>query len=360
MTPPSFAGLDLLDTPVMIVAADGRLDYANPACESLLGLSRREVLRHRLQELFQPADALAQALATALQHNASYIEHDLELVSAATAQVLHIALTVTPVDAEAALIELRPLDQQLRIVNEERRLLQHQANRELIRNLAHEIKNPLGGIRGAAQLLEHELEDRPELKEYTEVIKEEALRLQSLVDRMLAPHRRHVVSEVNIHEVLERVRSIALAEYPQDLTIRRDYDVSLPTLIADKEQLIQVVLNIVKNAIQAMKGHGTVILRTRVARQATLARKRHNLALKLQIIDDGPGIPDDIRDHLFYPLVTGRAEGTGLGLTLAQAFVHQHGGSIEFDTRPGQTCFTVMLPFTQEQARPPAPGAQGD
>jgi two-component system, NtrC family, nitrogen regulation sensor histidine kinase GlnL len=360
MTPPSYAGLDLLETPVMIVSADGSLTFANPACETLLGLSRREVLRHRLQELFQPPEALGQALTTSLQHNASYIEHDLELISAPSAQTLHVALSVTPLDTDTALIELRSLDQQLRIVNEERRLLQHQANRELIRNLAHEIKNPLGGIRGAAQLLEHELNDRPELKEYTEVIKEEALRLQSLVDRMLAPHRRHVVSEVNIHEVLERVRSIALAEYPQELTIRRDYDVSLPTLVADKEQLIQIVLNIVKNAIQAMKGHGTVTLRTRVARQATLARKRHNLALKLQIIDDGPGIPEDIRDHLFYPLVTGRAEGTGLGLTLAQAFVHQHGGSIEFETRPGQTCFTVMLPFTQEQGHAPAPGAQGD
>ena len=158
------------------------------------------------------------------------------------------------------------------------------------------------------------------------------------------------------------MRSIALAEYSQGLSIRRDYDVSLPAMVADKEQLIQVVLNIVKNAIQAMKGEGTLTLRTRVARQVTLARKRHALVLKLQIIDDGPGIPDDIRDHLFYPLVTGRAEGTGLGLTLAQAFVHQHGGSIEFDSRPGQTCFTVLLPFIQEQARALAStssGAQG-
>jgi two-component system nitrogen regulation sensor histidine kinase GlnL len=195
-------------------------------------------------------------------------------------------------------------------------------------------------------LLEHELSDRPELKEYTEVIQEEALRLQSLVDRLLAPHRRHVRSEINIHEVLERVRSIALAEYPQGLVIRRDYDTSLPHMVADKEQLIQVVLNIVKNAVQAMKAKGEVILRTRVARQVTLARKRHVLALKLQIVDNGPGIPEEIRDHIFYPLVTGRAEGTGLGLTLAQAYVHQHGGSIEFESRPGQTCFTVMLPFS--------------
>jgi two-component system nitrogen regulation sensor histidine kinase GlnL len=355
----SFAGLELLDTPVLIVHGDGSLVFANPACESLLGLSRRELLRHRLHELFLPGETLLQAIGSALAHNASYIEHDLELIAAHSNLALHVALSVTPVDiaAHQVLVELRPLDQQLKIVNEERRLLQHQANRELIRNLAHEIKNPLGGIRGAAQLLEHELQDKPDLKEYTEVIKEEALRLQSLVDRMLAPHRRHVVSEVNIHEVLERVRSIALAEYPEALHILRDYDVSLPLLIADKEQLIQVVLNLVKNAIQAMKGEGVLTLRTRVSRQVTLARKRHALALKLQIIDDGPGVPEEIRDHLFYPLVTGRAEGTGLGLTLAQAFVHQHGGSIEFDSRPGRTCFTVMLPFNQEPGHThPAPG----
>lgn len=348
MNSPSFAGLELLDTPVLITRADGVLEFANPACENLLAIGRRELLRHTLFELFQESPALRQALTTALQHHAGYIEHDLELRTPHGEQPLHIALSVTPVDAESrlALVELRPLDQQLKIANEERLLLQQQANRELIRNLAHEIKNPLGGIRGAAQLLEHELSDRPELKEYTEVIQEEALRLQSLVDRLLAPHRRHVRSEINIHEVLERVRSIALAEYPQGLSIRRDYDTSLPQMVADKEQLIQVVLNIVKNAIQAMKASGEVILRTRVARQVTLARKRHGLALKLQIVDNGPGIPEEIRDHIFYPLVTGRAEGTGLGLTLAQAYVHQHGGSIEFESRPGQTCFTVMLPFS--------------
>jgi two-component system nitrogen regulation sensor histidine kinase GlnL len=356
---PSFAGLELLDTPVLVIQEDGTLVFANPASESLLGLGRRELLRHRLRELFHPSDAIVQALSTALGHNACYIEHDLELMAIPSGQTLHIALSVVPIDSgeRLALFELRSLDQQLKIVNEERRLLQHQANRELIRNLAHEIKNPLGGIRGAAQLLEHELQDRPDLKEYTEVIKEEALRLQSLVDRMLAPHRRHVVTEVNIHEVLERVRSIALAEFPQNMEIIRDYDTSLPALVADKEQLIQVALNLVKNAIQAMKGEGRLILRTRVARQTTLARRRYALALKLQIIDNGPGIPEEIRDHLFYPLVTGRAEGTGLGLTLAQAFVHQHGGSIEFDSRPGRTCFTVTLPFTQEQKH--ANGVQG-
>lgn len=350
MMMPSFAGLELLETPVLITRENGTLEFVNPACENLLALGRKELFRHSLLEIFKDSSALRQALSTALQHNASYIEHDLELTVQHNDCPLHIALSVTPVDAEGqlALVELRPLDQQLKIANEERLLLQHQANRELIRNLAHEIKNPLGGIRGAAQLLEHELSSRPELKEYTEVIQEEALRLQSLVDRLLAPHRRHIRSEINVHEVLERVRSIALAEYPHGLIIWRDYDISLPHLVADKEQLIQVILNIVKNAIQAMKGKGEIILRTRVARQVTLARKRHTLALKLQIVDNGPGIPDDIKDHIFYPLVTGRAEGTGLGLTLAQAFVHQHGGSIEFESRVGQTCFTVLLPFSND------------
>ncbi|POA98598.1 PAS domain-containing sensor histidine kinase [Chromobacterium sinusclupearum] len=352
MPTPSFAGLELLDTPVLICDAAGALRFVNPACENLLALGSRELLRHGLTGLFHPCPALRQALHTALRQGASYIEHDLELRPQHNEAILHVTLSITPIDGDGllALIELRPLDQQLKIANEERLLLQHQANRELIRNLAHEIKNPLGGIRGAAQLLEHELADRPELKEYTEVITEEALRLQTLVDRLLAPHRSHSRSQVNIHEVLERVRSIALAQHPQGLAVVRDYDTSLPLLSADKEQLIQVVLNIVNNAVQAMRGQGRIELRTRVARQITLARKRHQLALKLQIVDDGPGIPEDIRDHIFYPLVTGRAEGTGLGLTLAQAFVHQHGGSIEFDSRPGQTCFTVMLPFGADAA----------
>ncbi|SCK17323.1 nitrogen regulation protein NR(II) [Vogesella sp. LIG4] len=350
MTTHPYSGLELLDTPVLIVERGGQLYYANPACENLLGISHKELKKLTLYERFHNNKALRNAVQMALDHAGSFIEHDLELQTE-SGEPIHVGLTVTPIDSppRLALLEIRPIDQQLRIVNEERHLLQLQANRELIRNLAHEIKNPLGGIRGAAQLLEHEIADRPELLEYTGVIREEALRLQHLVDRLLAPHRRHVASDVNIHEVLERVRSILLAEYPQGLDIRRDYDISLPLLAADKEQLIQVVLNIGKNAVQAMKGHGEIILRSRVARQVTLARKRHNLALKLQIIDNGPGIPEEIREHVFYPLITGRAEGTGLGLTLAQTFVHQHGGTIEFDSRPGNTCFTVLLPFGPDQ-----------
>jgi two-component system nitrogen regulation sensor histidine kinase GlnL len=219
------------------------------------------------------------------------------------------------------------------------------------RNLAHEIKNPLGGIRGAAQLLEHEL-NNPGLREYTQVIIKEADRLQDLMKRLLSPHRPMQPGPVNIHEILERVRSLLKAEFPQTLTVCRDYDTSLPDLVGDREQLIQAILNIARNAAQAIKAQsssspvaGQITLRTRVARQVTLAKKRHRLALEVQVIDNGPGIPDDIRERMFYPLVSGREGGSGLGLTLAQSFVQQHQGTIECESRPGYTCFSIRMPL---------------
>ena len=347
----AFAGLELLETATLAVCRDGGIRYVNPACENLLALSQKELLRHTLSSLFVDSRALVAGLRAAVTHDVSFTEHDLSL-NTINQISLQVICTLTPINVAgcAALIELRPIEQQLKIANEERLLIQQAANRELIRNLAHEIKNPLGGIRGAAPLLAHELADRPDLKEYLDVITHEAVRLQQLLDRLLAPNRKHILGEVNIHEVLERVRSVALAEYPQGIAIRRDYDTSLPALTADKEQLIQVVLNIVRNAIQAMHGRGQIVLRTRVARQVTLARKRYQLAMLLQIIDNGPGIPAELKDHIFYPLVTGRAEGTGLGLTIAQTYVHQHGGTVEFDSRPGHTCFTVLLPFGDKKA----------
>ncbi len=347
----AFAGLELLETATLAVCRDGGIRYVNPACENLLALSQKELLRHTLSSLFVDSRALVAGLRAAVTHDVSFTEHDLSL-NTINQISLQVICTLTPINVAgcAALIELRPIEQQLKIANEERLLIQQAANRELIRNLAHEIKNPLGGIRGAAQLLAHELADRPDLKEYLDVSTHEAVRLQQLLDRLLAPNRKHILGEVNIHEVLERVRSVALAEYPQGIAIRRDYDTSLPALTADKEQLIQVVLNIVRNAIQAMHGRGQIVLRTRVARQVTLARKRYQLAMLLQIIDNGPGIPAELKDHIFYPLVTGRAEGTGLGLTIAQTYVHQHGGTVEFDSRPGHTCFTVLLPFGDKKA----------
>jgi two-component system nitrogen regulation sensor histidine kinase GlnL len=243
----------------------------------------------------------------------------------------------------------------LRIEREEQQLNQHMANRELIRNLAHEIKNPLGGLRGSAQLLEREL-DRADLREYTQVIIKEADRLQALMDRLLTPHRPPHIGPVNIHEVCERVRSLILAEFPNGIRIRRNYDTSLPEIQGDREQLIQVILNIARNAAQAiaaqpatwpqLTGTGLIELRTRVVRQVTLVRKRYRLALELQVIDDGPGIPQEIRDRVFYPLVSGREGGTGLGLTLAQTFVQHHHGVIEVDSQPGRTSFRIVLPLS--------------
>jgi two-component system nitrogen regulation sensor histidine kinase GlnL len=220
-----------------------------------------------------------------------------------------------------------------------------------MRNLAHEIKNPLGGIRGAAQLLDYELPD-PSLKEYTKVMIKEVDRLQTLVDRLLAPHKRKKeISELNIHEVLERVRSVVLAEFPTGLAITRFYDVSLPEIIGDKEVLIQALLNIVHNAAQILEdrrqlGDAKIQLQTSVSRNVTIGKKRFKLALNIHIIDNGPGIPAEIIDHIFLPLVSGRASGSGLGLTLAQSFIQMHGGFISVQSEPGKTDFHVQIPYT--------------
>jgi len=346
MSHPAFAGLDYLDAAVLAVDNDGYIVFANPAANSLFNL--RDTEHQTLEHCFGINSPLVFAAHTALEKRISITEH--ELIVFGVEGEMYVTLDVTPIECSAAvlLLEVRRIDQQRRIVNEERLQAQQQANRELIRNLAHEIKNPLGGIRGAAQLLAFELPD-PQLKEYTDVIVDEVSRLQSLLDRLLTPHRLPQIKEINIHEVLERVRSLVLAETPNGLSVKRDYDTSMPLLIADKEQLIQSVLNIVRNAIQAMSNIGEVILRTRIARQVTLNRRRHPLALRIDISDNGPGIPEHLKETLFYPLVSGREGGTGIGLHLAHTYVAQHHGVIEFESRPGHTMFSIFLPLNAWQ-----------
>ena len=350
-TPPShtatgpFAGLELLSSAVVLV--DGRLviRYINPGAENLFAVSQRKLLGQPLERLLGTPPGLGAALDNALRTNWSYTGQDLT-VTRADAEPIRLDCTVTPVDTAGArlLLEFRPIDAQLRVAREEQLLHQQQANRELIRNLAHEIKNPLGGSRGSAQLLQHELDD-PQLREFTDVIIAEADRLQDLMNRLLSSHCMMRPAALNIHDVLERVRRLILAEFPA-LDIRRDYDLSLPEITADREQLIQTVLNIVRNAAQALDGQGEIHLRTRIARQVTLAKRRFKLALELHVIDNGPGIPDEIRDRIFYPLVSGREGGSGLGLSLAQSFIEQHQGMIDVDSRPGRTCFTILLPIS--------------
>ena len=344
---PDFPGLTLehLATAIILLDEETRIAYMNPAAEHLFDVSGKNLLGHPVQQAFLDTGQLANAIQQAVSNNSSYIEHDLA-IGTYTHGRLHLRCAATPLQLSTPclLLEFHPMDRPLKLAREEQMLDQTQANRLLLRNLAHEIKNPLGGIRGAAQLLEQELE-KPALREYTQVIVQEADRLKALMEKLLSPQNASHHSAVNIHEVLERVRSVVLAEMPGELIIQRDYDTSLPALIGDKEQLIQAILNIVRNAAQAMQGHGRIVLRTRVARQVTLIKRRHRLAIMVQIIDNGPGIPAELSDKIFYPLVSGRANGHGLGLTLAQDFVSQHHGTIEFDSEPGRTCFTVLLPL---------------
>ncbi len=345
-----FQSLDLLATLVAVVAHDGTVLFANAALEDALGMSRRSISGSRFQEhLTEPAQ-LDSALHGAGENEFAALRYDGWLRRPSYEPLpVHVVVAQTDTDGEV-IVELLPLEQQTRQEREERLMDQAQANKELIRNLAHEIKNPLGGIRGAAQLLQMDLESK-DLIEYTQVIIHEADRLQLLVDRLLAPHRSpHVVGDVNIHEVCERVRSLILAEFPKGLRVVRDYDTSIPEFRGDREQLIQALLNIAHNAAQALADRistqdAQIILRTRVGRQLTFGKQRYRLALELHVIDNGPGVPDSIKDRIFYPLVSGRDGGSGLGLTLAQTFVQQHHGLIECESVPGQTDFKILIPL---------------
>ncbi|MBC7945773.1 MAG: PAS domain-containing protein [Burkholderiales bacterium] len=359
-----FPGLEVLSTAIVLLDDDLVIRYANPAAETLFEVSCKSIVGQRLEQVFPCDGALAAIILNARTQDCSFTEHDLTL-GLANHALLHLSCTFTPFELphwhasanwptswranwRGLLGEFRPITQQLKIAREERLLDQSQSNRELMRNLAHEIKNPLGGIRGAAQLLEREL-GRPQLREYTQVIIKESDRLQALMDRLLAPHRPPQLVEFNIHEALERVRSLILAESPERIRIVRDYDISIPPLLCDPEQIIQALLNIARNAAQAIVGAGTITLRSRVTRQITLARIRYRHALALQIIDDGPGIPEAIRDRIFDPLISGREGGSGLGLTVAHTFINQHHGTIAFDSAPGSTCFTIMLPLAKNR-----------
>jgi two-component system nitrogen regulation sensor histidine kinase GlnL len=347
-----FPGLEWLASMVALVDAHGVIRWANPALENGLGISRRQLRSHDLGHWMDCAALWHQSLAQVCSNAFSSKRFDchIRLRDLREPVPVHVIVARTDYRDDLLLVELIEISQQARQEREEQWHNQAQANKELIRNLAHEIKNPLGGIRGAAQLLHAEL-PTSELREYTQVIIAEADRLQTLVDRLLAPHRRpHLVGDVNIHEVCERVRTLLLAEFPRGLRIVQDYDASLPEFRGDKEQLIQAVLNIARNAAQALKeriagGDATIVLRTRVARQVTVARQRYKLALVLHVVDNGPGIPAELKDRIFFPLISGREGGSGLGLTLAQTFVQQHHGTIECDSQPGHTEFRITIPL---------------
>lgn len=331
-----------------VVLLDGRLRicWMNPAAEALLGISLCRVRGVAFASLVGGDSSVAEVLAKSRDRSQPFTQREASLL-ASSGEILTVDYTVTPIDERELLLEIEPRDRLLRISREEALVTRQETIKVLARGLAHEVKNPLGGIRGAAQLLERDLDD-PGLKEFTHIIIEEVDRLRDLVDSMLGPNRMVRHEPLNIHKVLERVRSLLLVEEPR-VRIERDYDPSLPDLSGDEAQMIQAVLNVARNAVEAMMESDTaeprLLLGTRVRRQFTLGTDRHRLVCEVSLTDNGPGIPESLRETLFYPMVSGKADGSGLGLSIAQSILHRHQGLIECHSSPGHTQFRLLIPL---------------
>jgi two-component system, NtrC family, nitrogen regulation sensor histidine kinase GlnL len=349
-----FDGAELLDalvTSVFLLDQDLRVKYLNAAAQTLIGLSPNQALSRRIIELTRGADTLLPLFDRARKGGEAVVHRELAWPAhGGVDRILDCAVTqiVLSDGSVRLLLEIEDITQHRRLTRENALLAQLGGSRLMVRQLAHEIKNPLGGLRGAAQLLERELLD-PALREYTRVIISEADRLKNLLDSMLGPGRPPAKQLVNVHELLERVYRLLRGEAHEGVAIERDYDPSLPSLTVDPNHIIQAMLNLGRNAIQALTGSTVpaprLTLRTRAASNASVGANRHRLVASIQFEDNGPGVPPDIRDTIFYPLVSGRSDGTGLGLGIAQDLVSRHGGLIEFDSAPGRTIFVISLPM---------------
>lgn len=342
--------LDNLTTAILLVDPAMRVVYLNPAAENLLELSSARVIGEEIGRVLQEDSGTTASLQRVLESGVGFTKRQATLRLGVEKEVI-VDYVVTPatLETETLIIEIQPLDRMMRISREEAILSAQHLSQLLVRSLAHEIKNPLGGLRGAAQLLAREL-DSEHLTDYTNVIIEEADRLRNLVDRLLSAPRRITREPVNIHEVLERVRHLVEAESDGHLVIQRDYDPSIPEIMGDREQLIQAVLNISRNAQQALRSMPNGALpelrfRTRTQRQFTIGNSRHRLACQIDITDNGPGVPPELMGTLFVPMISGRVDGTGLGLTIAQSIVNQHHGLIECKSSPGKTVFSLLIPL---------------
>ena len=345
--------LDNLTTATLLLNGELRLEYMNPAAEMLLAVSGQRSHGQFISELFTESTEALSSLRQAVEQAHPFTKREAQLTSL-TGQTITVDYAVTPILHQGQtllLLEVHPRDRLLRITKEEAQLSKQETTKMLVRGLAHEIKNPLGGIRGAAQLLARELPEDG-LRDYTNVIIEEADRLRNLVDRMLGSNKLPSLAMTNIHEVLERVCSLVEAESQGCITLVRDYDPSLPDVLIDREQMIQAVLNIVRNAMQAISSQnelrlGRITLRSRALRQFTIGHVRHRLVARVEIIDNGPGIPLELQATLFYPMVSGRPDGTGLGLAITQNIISQHQGLIECESHAGHPAFSIYLPLEQ-------------
>lgn len=339
--------LDSLACSVIALDDAMRIRYVNSAAEQLLGVSARKVMDQRLTRALTIPDTLFARIRETLDSGQPFTERQVSVEPhGRDPQIVDLSLSpYRSNDKRIGLImEVSTVDRPLRIARDEAMLAQQEHARSLLRGLAHEIKNPLGGLRGAAQLLARQLPDE-ELSEYTNIIIREADRLQGLIDRMLGPTTRPCRDVVNLHEVLEHVRKIIIAGAPEGVQVTFDYDPSIPECMTDRDRLVQVLLNIAGNALQALQDAGKIVFRSRIVSNFTIGGRRHPLAACIQIIDDGPGIPEGLIDQIFFPLVTGTDHGTGLGLSIAQATMNQLGGVIECTSEPGNTTFTVLIPM---------------
>ena len=345
---------DNLSTAVMLFDKNLSLTCINSAGESLLSVSNRRIIGQTPEEFLPYPPALAEMITRTLNTGHPYTERSLTL-TLQNAHTITVDCKVTPIlkgeRVKEIIVEMVDADSLHRLMREENLMLLHDAARESLRGMAHEIKNPLGGIRGAAQLLERELaESDSGLVEYTRIIIQEADRLRSFIDRMLTSDQKQKIEKVNVHEILEYVCNLVEAEYKQVFRIIRDYDPSLPILHVDRGQVIQAVLNIMRNAVQATGDNGNIWIRSRILRQVTLHKRIYRHAVRVDIIDDGPGIQPEIENGIFYPMVTSRPEGTGLGLSIAQSLINAHGGIIEYERTDERTIFSVYLPTEQDHA----------
>lgn len=328
-----------------------RLIFINSAGEMMFAHSSRHLCGRSIHELMTNSEEMVELLAAAITSEQITIQRGC-LLELPDTNDLRVNCTLTPMSESGAvnrvLVEMRQIDHHLRIEQEESLINQQKATHALVRGLAHEIKNPLGGLRGAAQLLERKIDDES-LQEYTHIIISEADRLHALIDRMLGPNTIPRLQAVNVHEILQHVRDLVLVESGDDLTIRQDYDPSLPDLNADRDLLIQALLNIVRNAVQALKAKGTIRLRTRVKRNFNIGSNKHRLVASIEVIDNGPGIDELLQKQVFFPMITGRSDGTGLGLSIAQALISRHQGLVECSSKPGKTVFTILLPLDKNE-----------
>jgi two-component system nitrogen regulation sensor histidine kinase GlnL len=342
--------LDNMNSALILFSDDLRIKYINQAGENLLKTSLQHCENESIEKVFAEDGAVPEGLSKAQLTGQPFSKRKTTLQTK-HAEGITVDYTVTPLpNGSDLLMEIQALDRALKISKEEMLITSQEASRKLIRGLAHEIKNPLGGLRGAAQLLERELPSR-ELSDYTDIIIKEADRLRNLVDQMLGPNNALNMQPLNIHETLEHIRKLLLAETQFNFNIRFDYDPSIPDIYADKEQLVQALLNITRNAIQVMTEANTdnaqLTIRTRIQRQFTIGQDFHRLMLRIDIEDNGPGISPELRENLFFPMVTGREGGTGLGLSISQTIISQHKGLIKFDSEYGKTIFSIFLPLDQ-------------